>query len=134
MAARTEEREQFLADIITTAVEGGTGYWAQTSQYQYEYDGELKLYTGKLIEGGGTQATLHELDDDDEGYKAEGLTITTDKIAAAIGKLKRGEIQINSQLAESILTGDKENDAGYIDADGADALTQIALLGELTYG
>jgi hypothetical protein len=33
---RVEARQQFLADIIITAVEGGTGYWATAFGYRHE--------------------------------------------------------------------------------------------------
>ena len=120
--ARSAERTGFLGDIITTAVEGGTGYWAQVSQY-----------THTDVDGRGTRATLHELDDD-EGYREEGLELTIEGVATALGQIRRGEIGINGRLRECIALGDRENDGGEIDADAADVITQIALLGEIRYG
>jgi hypothetical protein len=136
--ARTEERKQFLADIITTAVEGGTGYWAQVSQYQYGdysgiFDGKLSVYTGKR-QGDDTRATLHEMNDDETGYKDEGLDLDFDAVARGLGKIKRGEIGINDRLRAMIMVADAENDAGNIDADAADVIAQVALLGEIVYG
>lgn len=130
---RTAERTEFLEDIITTAVEGGTGYWAGVTQYQWRSsviaDGALQRAAGKLREGEGTRATIVDREDDNEAYD-----ITAETIAAGIGKIKRGEAQVNGTIKESILTGDSENDAGYIDGDGADAIVQVALLGAITYG
>lgn len=134
MTTRTAEREEFLSDIITTAVEGGTGYWAQVSQYQYVMDGELHVYTGPKIEGGGTRATLHELNDDETGYKDEPLVVTIDTIAAGIGKIERRDVQVHSWFHERILKASRANDAGQIDADDADIIVQVALLGEIRYG
>lgn len=131
MAARTAEREQFLADIITTAIEGGTGYWAQVLQYQYSLDdGEVTVYAGALAEGHIAHAILRPIDDPD----AEGMELTLDDIARGIGKITRGDARINPELRRLIDAASRENDAGDIDADAADAITQIALLGELTYG
>lgn len=131
---RSAEREQFLSDIITGAVEGGTGYWAQVSQYQYVMDGELHVYTGHEIDGGATRATLHEINDDETGYKPDGLAVTTDTIEAGIAKLAERQVQVNARMLDHILEANKENDATNIDADDADIIVQVALLGEIVYG
>lgn len=134
---RSKERTEFLADIITTAVEGGTGYWAQVSQYQYAdysgiFDGELTVYAGER-QGDDTRATLHELNDED-GYREQGLDLDLDAVARGLGRIKRGEIGINDRLRAVIMLADADNDAGEIDADAADVIAQIALLGEIRYG
>jgi hypothetical protein len=135
---RTEERTEFLQDIITAAVEGGTGYWARVSQYQYmdrwsEPEGRIAVHAGTR-QPGGTRATLHEMNDEETGYKAEGLDLTADAVARGLGKIKRGEVQISSSLRALIMRADADNDAGDIDADAADVITQVALLGEIVYG
>jgi hypothetical protein len=135
---RTEERTEFLGDIITAAVEGGTGYWAQVSQYQYvdrwsEPEGRIAVCVGTR-QAGGARATLHEMNDEETGYKAEGLLLNADAVARGLGKIKRGEVQINDSLRALIMRADADNDAGDIDADAADVITQVALLGEIVYG
>ena len=130
---RTAERTEFLSDIIIAAVEGGTGYWAQVSQYQYVYDGEVHVYVGKR-QGDQTRATLHEMNDDGDGYKAEGLDLTIDKIASALGKIVRGDVGTGERFRRRMAEASRENDAGDIDADDADTIAQIALLGEEVYG
>ena len=133
MGTRSAERTEFLGDIVTTAVEGGTGYWAQVSQYQYVLDGEVKVYTGDRV-GDDTRAVLHEMNDAEDGYKAEGLVLDLDAVAKGIGLIKRGEVGVGSAIKQTILLADAENDAGYIDADGADVIVQAGLLGEIVYG
>ena len=134
---RSDARTEFLGDIIVTAVEGGTGYWAQVSQYQYDetlLDPKgVRVIVGER-QGDATQATLHELNDDESGYRDEGLELTLDAVARGIGRIKSGEIGVNSRLRKEILIGDRENDAGNIDADGADVIVQAGLLGEIRYG
>ena len=64
---RSKERAEFLADIITCAVEGGTGYWAQVSQYQWINsfeDGRVMVVCGER-QGDEARATLHEMNDDE---------------------------------------------------------------------
>jgi hypothetical protein len=36
MSTITTEREQFLADVICTAIEGGIGYWSVTYAYKWQ--------------------------------------------------------------------------------------------------
>lgn len=137
--ARTEEREQFLADIITGAVEGGTSYWAQVSQYQwvdtfgYYEVGKVMVVAGKQ-QGNEARATLHELNDDETGYKAEGLDLTLDAVATGIGRIVRGDVKIADFLRKQVAEASRENDAGNIDADLADCIAQAALLGDVIYG
>lgn len=145
MAVRTAEREQFLADIITGAVEGGTGYWASVAEYKWEGRAAKDVYAVLLEEdsaddvrafaelfasANGRKIKLSELLEEAGGiYKLD-----IDAVAKGIGKIKRGEVALNATLKATILEADAENDAGLIDAEGADAITQAALLGELVYG
>lgn len=127
MTTRTAEREQFLADIIITAVEGGTGYWAAVSGYVWcdAEEGERAA---------NTKATLHELDDATGAFDGDTHDLTIETVAAGIGKIKRGEVGVRADLLEAIKRGDAENDAGDIDADCADVIVQAGLFGEVVYG
>lgn len=127
MGARTAEREEFLADVIICAVEGGTGYWACVSDYKHGQPSE-------------TYAVLHEEDADGaiegrEGkYSTTPLRLDVEAVALGIGKIERGEVNINAGMAQSILAASRENEAGDIDADLADVIAQAALLGSIVYG
>lgn len=139
---RSDERKEFLADVITTAVEGGTGYWAQVSQYQwvdtYGYlteEGQDRVHVSVGERNGDEpRATLHELDDDESGYKPEGLELTLDVVARGIGRIQRGEVSLSDWYRDRILAASRENDAGQIDAGDADTIVQAGLLGEVRYG
>jgi hypothetical protein len=130
---RSPERAEFLGDIITTAVEGGTGYWAQVSQYQYDYDGETRLSVGQLV-GQGTRAVLHEMNDAEDGYREEGLVLDLDAVARGIGRVVRGETDVADRYRQRIAAADRLNDAGNLDAEDADIIAQTGLLGEVRYG
>jgi hypothetical protein len=119
---RTAEREQFLADIICTAIEGGTGYWAQVSAYKWT-EGAAK-----------TRATIHEINDEETGYSDEKIFLTIDTIASGIARIKFGEINVSEGTRQFITQASAENDAGMIDAGDADLITQAATLGEIRYG
>lgn len=140
MSNRSPEREQFYADIISTAVEGGIGYWSQVSHYQWVKNwggdqGKLMVvcgddddYTDK-----GTMAVVHEYDPDTDDYAAEGMTLDTDKIAIAMGRIT-GESGLIGKYAANQITGAlRDLDAGEIDSDLADVIVQVALLGEEVY-
>jgi len=130
---RSPEREEFLGDIICTALEGGIGYWSAALQYQYSYDGDISVYCGKR-QGDKARATIQELSEDGESFDGPVYEITLDAIASGIGKILRGEIGVNQRIKSNIYLANSENDAGYIDADDADVIVQAAVLGELRYG
>lgn len=137
MAARSEKREQFLADIISTAVEGGIGYWSQCSHYQwvdYSNSGNLFGPVGEKDPSKGTCATVHVLNADESGYVEEGLEITVETVARGLGLIKSPEFGVNSRMRGEILVADVENDAGMIDSDDADVIVQAGLFGEVIYG
>lgn len=142
MGTRSDERAGFLGDIITTAVEGGTGYWAQVSQYQWvdtagfltdAGEDRLHVSVGERV-GDETRATLHEMNDDETGYKDEALELTIAKVATAVRKIADGKIGVHGAMFEAVTEASRENDAGMIDAWAADAIAQVALLGKVVYG
>lgn len=117
MANRSPERERFLADVITGAVEGGTNYWAQSSNYRW--------WSDTLGEGHGG-ATRHA----DSGVT---LHDTLDTVAHGIAVLKRGGC-VGAPMLGNILAADAENDAGMIDAYDADAIVQAGIFERVVYG
>lgn len=133
VTARSTARREFLGDVITGAVEGGTGYWAQVSQYQYEMDGEVRVCVGRR-HGDDPRAVLHPLRDDETGYEEEGKELTLDVVEAGIARIADPTFKINSTLRGAILAASATNDAGEIDAEGADYIVQAGLLGEVVYG
>jgi hypothetical protein len=118
---RTTERARFLSDIVVGAVEGGTGYWACVSRYRNSDETD-------------TRAVLHELNDDCDGYVETGVELNVDVVATGIGRIVRGDVGVRSDLRTTITQASRENDAGDIDAEGADVIAQAGLLGEIRYG
>lgn len=117
MPARSAERIQFLADVIVSAVEGGTGYWAAAGGYKHD-------------EPAQTQVWLHLEDDPDRKPEFVGI----EAIALGIGRIKRDDFQINGELKKLIVEASAENDGALIDADAADVIVQAAIFGEIVYG
>jgi hypothetical protein len=133
MARRSEERARFLGDVISTAVEGGTGYWAQVSQYQYELHGRISVSVGERV-GDEPRAALHPLTDDETSYQEKAEIVTLDVVAKGIALIVSGKTSVFDALRRQIAQADRENDAGEIDADGADVIVQAGLFGQVIYG
>jgi hypothetical protein len=141
-------REELYGDIITTAIEGGIGYWSETSQYQYVYDGEIRPCVSALVEG-TTRATIHLIEDATDAHPVGAVCeITPDTIARAFGVLRRAHVQSDGTVvndrSESLYTSQKwrqrmlgiysaPEDAD-IDADDADMLVQLGLFTRVIFG
>lgn len=122
MANRSPERERFLADIIITAVEGGTGYWASVSAYDHPEDSPAE-----------TRAILHE--EDGERYSEVPLEVTLDVVALGIARIKQDGFSIRSELKNDIIVASEKNDdEGLLDAEAADVIVQAGLFGQIVYG
>lgn len=119
------DREQFLSDVIVTAVEGGIGYWSTCLQYQWESN---VVVTDFQQHGGGTRATISPEDTD------AIHTITPDTIEKGIVRIISGEAALNERTRRIIAVANRDNDASYIDSDAADAIVQAGLFGKLVYG
>jgi hypothetical protein len=118
---RSEERTQFLKDIIIVAVEGGTGYWAMCKDYQPDY-GSVDLI----------EEDYYVVDA--EAKDLPWQTINMDSIEEGLAKIRDPEFQINHELRSMILEASDENDPCDIDAEGADVIVQAAMLGDIVYG
>ncbi len=140
MATRTAERQEFLADVITTALEGGVGYWSQASEYRW-FSPDLSGGTATPGPNGtaNAYATLHETDTPD-GELGDALTVDVDVIARAFGKIRRaasGDLVIpflSREYARRLRDAYDDIDAGDIDADDADVVVQVGLFGQVVYG
>jgi hypothetical protein len=157
MTARSAEREEFLASIVTTAVEGGTGYWATVSEYEWDGLPDREVFavlhetyepgedddTEVIESNGSVQARLLGLPP--ETYRAQGMKLDITAVAKAVGKITRGEVivgefgsEFNRPLGDyavkTIKEASDENEGGMIDSDLADIIAQVALLGIVRYG
>jgi hypothetical protein len=109
------KREEFLKDVLITAVEGGTGYWAQVSAY-FPDEGRV---------------ALHEFDDD--GISATHK-VTLGTIELGIKTIIEQRSLVNRQIREDVIIDSIENEMGRGDADTADCIVQAGLFGSVVYG
>jgi hypothetical protein len=116
-------REEFLSDVLITAVEGGINYWASVSEYKPQNN--------------PSSVRVHEFDEDTGEYIEPGVLITTKEIGAVVKRIMDPDDDIkyvDNHTRSIVFQGAMEDDAGEIDADIADAIMQIAVLGEIVYG
>lgn len=121
IGSRTPEREQYLADIIITAVEGGSGYWASFKAYRHSEPATTSVY-------------VRDYETKDAAWVFVGL----DQIEGALGRIIRGDgvdlLSLSERVRQHIVKCDQQNDAGNIDADDADCILQIAVYGKIIFG
>lgn len=133
---KTAERHQLLEDVLITAIEGGINYWALVTDLSYE----------------GVTATVLEADDAADYYEAWGFggnwnwdainadssltryRITARALGAAMGKIARGEVEVNDRIARAITMANRNAADADLDADAADVIVQVACFGTIRYG
>lgn len=118
MTTRTDTRKQFLQDVFVTALEGGIGYWSEASHYHLSTPERADFY-----------AVVDDTEDEDKTY-----VIDADVIVRGINRILLGVVRIRSDLFDAVRLGNRDNDGGEIDADGADCIVQAGLFEEVRYG
>lgn len=116
------DRDQFLWDIFVTAIEGGISYWAYIRSYHHSTNG-VEDHEGFIAHITDTETDKH--------YEITRATILRGL------KLFRTpcELQINACLRREIMVADITNGENTIlDANGADAVIQAGLFGDVLYG
>lgn len=133
---RTAQREEFLADILTTAIEGGINDWAAVTEYRW--DGlDHRDYFATIVDG-----NAYDLDDEEPDFPESRVDI--DLIAKGIGVIKSWKAERDFQpnyfgdggaYWRQFLEADRTNgDDGDYDAIIADWIVQAGLFGEIIYG
>lgn len=124
MTKRTHEREQFLADVLTTAVEGGIQYWIDTVD-EYRHKGLAPRDYFAVI-------TFENPKDDGPSRLTERITI--DVVAKGIGILDKDQAFHFGYFNEFWKANRTNGNEGDFDASVADCIVQCGLLGEVVFG
>jgi hypothetical protein len=128
---KLSEREDFLRSVLSTAVEGGTNYWAQVSAIKRDnYRAGAKY--GEPGWGDWTYLgyTLHDIEEDGKKH-----VVTTATVERGLKLLTQDtKISLRSDLRKAVLLANVTNDGGEIDADAADCVVQAGIFGEIIYG
>ncbi len=109
------EREQYLDDILTTAVEGGIGYWSVGRNYVWSDDGPTSV----------------EIREDGEDI---WHTVDRSTIRKGMKILLSGATSVHESYLQTLRQANRDNDAGDIDAEIADMIVQVGVLGDVVYG
>ncbi len=138
---RSQEREQFLADVLCTGYEEGIGYWARAIATTRTADGE---YVSLLLVD-HLQATddhdlnlmwnYDELDALIDAGKIPELPVHRGDIAKAIRRITTDStISLHSDYVGRIAAASRDNDCGLLDSLDCDIIIQVAALGAVIYG
>jgi hypothetical protein len=125
--------DQFLRDVLCTAVEGGSNYWADfitTETVQGTYVTEHQ------------RVTVRECGDEDTivSEKSVGLPELREGVRRVLqGDMtdKADHAQVSPDLRAGLykaLISEDGGDAGQVDANLADCIMQAAALGRIVYG
>lgn len=130
------KRQEFLTDILITAVEGGVNYWAQAGGYRYSgpaKDRGVTLYIDDIDESDVLLDVIHDENPDDPEQVVTRVTLAD--IEEGIRRiLYEDDFKASGQLLVAVLEPSANNDAGEIDAEIADIIIQAAVFGELVFG
>jgi hypothetical protein len=123
------DQDKAYADVFTTALEGGIGYWSVCTRYLWSVDGTLdgqaRDFIAVIVETGGEDAK--------DGDGSPEYVIDRSVIARGIREAKkRGNWATYHARALNDLTFGKWDDLDY-DADTADLIVQMGLFGEYRY-
>ena len=134
---RSAERSEFLSDVITTAVEGGIGYWAKVSEYRW-YSPSLDGGSATHEDGvANAYVTVHEREGHDMELVSEsGTHVGLDDVASAIATISDPSVvlALHNDYRKRITAASRFNDAGDLDAGDCDVIVQVAVLGDVIYG
>lgn len=116
-----ELSDKEVVSIYTTALEGGIGYWAIADEYKWQY--LYEDWENDIVHPLEPDQVLVVLSDtEDDHFKDEQLTPA--KIRAGVKLL----IEKYPHMYQIL------DDQFHVDADGADAIVQLGLFGEIVYG
>ena len=139
------KRAEFTATIISTALEGGIGYWSGCVKYQWRYpdlgaSSDAAAEAARQDTGDNTtawaRATVIDAEDAsiDGERDTEQMGITQTVIERALRRIRAGEAEgITAAKRTRILAAHFTNDAADLDASDAYVIVQLGLFGSI-YG
>jgi hypothetical protein len=108
--------DNFYHDIMSTAVEGGINHWADVRNPVYDIDDNLHAFSCR----------------DNEDPSAPWLPVSKETVHTGIESVFASKA-VSPEIVLSITQACADEDAGQIDADGADVIIQLALFKEVIY-
>lgn len=112
--------DRLCADIMSTAIEGGIGYWAEATEIKRAASGNWDYAEYTLIDAEGDEDWQH--------------VVNFNAVRRGIALLLAPEGRCTGSIKSAVSAAIRDDDGGMIDADGADAIIQFACFGEIVYG
>lgn len=120
---------QFLSDILTTAIEGGSNYWIERAD-------SIERVEDKQSPNYLSPTFIRKLKVS-EGEPKEGMgdtfDVTLQVMADGVRRLLDGSVKARQDIIADVLASVVEGDA-LMDADAADVVLQAGLFGEVVFG
>lgn len=111
--------EDFLAGILTTALEGGIGYWCCVEEVIRRDDDFI------------IRATKPEDAEDGESF---GEEINLETVRLGIERILSGTFKVRTDIIGAIAIDNADPESCDIDSEAADCIVQAGLLNEIRYG
>ncbi len=105
--------QEFLRDVLSTAICGGITYWADITEHTEDYC---------------------EIAPKEDSIDFEQQALSTAHIAIGIRKAMERTPGCAMHIRRRITQAVQYQDAGCIDAGDADVIVQLAILGSIVYG
>ena len=115
------------ADILCTALEGGIGYWSYAGRI-------VRQDTDEKVDYVGWRYVCADLFDNDTGEEFGTMNYETVRKGIRLMMGEKKVAYLSSYITEMVRDSFKGSDNFDIDADGADCIIQLGLLGEIVYG
>lgn len=137
-----EVSDEFLSQVLETAVEGACSYWADVDA---EAVGDAEG-SGRARDFDVTDYVNEEAEETEDGIlynrasflvskdPTQGGTLDLQGIADAIERIAGDEVEIPAAIRDIILEAVENGDASDIDAEAADCIVQVGLFDEVVYG
>jgi hypothetical protein len=151
--ARSAQRAEFLAGIVTTALEGGIGYWSAAEGYRWFAP---DLAGGTAEPGPGGTANAWAVIVPEEGCDGDhwptlpdgsrGFRVDLDAVELGLRRIAAGGVRGLSDTGSTrrlVMVCDRFDGrdvdgaqywTGDLDSDAADVIVQVAVFGEVIYG
>lgn len=151
---KSAERQMFLWDVMSTALEGGVNSWSAADEIVREVDpGEdrplsdpramfhYSEYVLFCSEGGPEPSECGLSTKENPIDVCPGHRVDPDVIARGIGLASLSAVKGDQQgigwhysQRRHVIEGNRENDAGDIDAFDANCIVQLGVFGSVIYG
>lgn len=112
--------DHFIEDIMTTALEGGIGYWCNAVKVKDKTSSYMCFEVTERYDNSLDEAFLGVLN---------SLTIRR-----GIRLVLDGMVEVSPATLSALRRAVKENYAGYLDSEAADCIVQAGLFDKLVYG